>query len=157
MKYLVLSSSGMTRKIALFSVQNFSASMAVSKHRICSNSESRNAFSLDSAVERTLCMACSALLRAAPANHLVLCSSGKCDSSSWKRVRPLTPLGASRSCISLNTDTICLCFCSQYSAISKLRRSAALLRRHKKAFCPAEAVSKPPELILQLLAKFMLS
>ena len=53
MKNVLGFSSGMMIKMADFSVQNFSASISVSKHRSCSNSESRNAFSLDSAVDMT--------------------------------------------------------------------------------------------------------
>lgn len=41
MKFLVVSSSGRIRKMADFSEANFSASMALSKHRICSSSLSR--------------------------------------------------------------------------------------------------------------------
>ena len=40
----MLSSSGITKKIADFSLQNFSISTVVSKHNICSISESINAF-----------------------------------------------------------------------------------------------------------------
>ena len=43
-------SSGMTIKTADFSLQNFSASMAVSKHKTCSISLSRKAFRRDIAV-----------------------------------------------------------------------------------------------------------
>ena len=71
-KYLVWSSSGSTIKMADFSLQNFSASMAVSKQRICSISESRKAFRRDSTVEITEAMACSAVLRADPANQRAL-------------------------------------------------------------------------------------
>jgi len=58
--------------MADFSLQNFSASMAVSKQRICSISESRKAFRRDSTVEITEAMACSAVLRADPANQRAL-------------------------------------------------------------------------------------
>ena len=58
--------------MADFSEANFSASMALSKQRICSSSLSRNAFKRDSTVDMTEAMACSALLRAAPANHRAL-------------------------------------------------------------------------------------
>ena len=43
--------------MADFSEANFSASMALSKHRICSNSESRKAFRRDSTVDMTEAMA----------------------------------------------------------------------------------------------------
>ena len=69
-------SSGMTRKIADFSLQNRSASISVSKHKICSSSESRKALSLYNAVDITDAILCSAVFRAAPANHFALCSSG---------------------------------------------------------------------------------
>ena len=72
MKFLVVSSSGRIRKMADFSEANFSASMALSKHRICSSSLSRKAFKRDSTVDMTEAIACSALLRAAPANHRAL-------------------------------------------------------------------------------------
>jgi len=49
-KYLLVSSSGRTIKIADFSLQNFSASIAVPKHSICSSSESRKLFNRDNAV-----------------------------------------------------------------------------------------------------------
>ena len=66
----------MTRKIAVFFLQNCSASIAVSKQSICSSSESKKVFSRDSAVESTDCMDCSAVFSAAPANHFALWSSG---------------------------------------------------------------------------------
>ena len=72
MAYLVLSSSGRTIKIADFWLQNFSASMAVSKHRSCSISESRKVLSRERTVERMDAMAWSAELRAAPANQRAL-------------------------------------------------------------------------------------
>ena len=56
-KYFVLSSSGSTIKIADLELQKVSVSMEPSKHRICSISESRKAFSLDMAVESTEAMA----------------------------------------------------------------------------------------------------
>ena len=62
--------------MADFSEANFSASMALSKHSTCSSSESRKALSRDSTVDMTDAMACSAELRAAPANHRALCSEG---------------------------------------------------------------------------------
>ena len=65
-------SSGITMKIAHFSLQNFSASISVSKHKSCSSSESRKAFSLESAVLITLDILCSAVFSAAPANHFAL-------------------------------------------------------------------------------------
>ena len=72
MKFLLGSSSGSTRKMADFREANSSASMALSKHSTCSSSESRKAFSLDSTVDMTEAIACSAELRAAPANHRAL-------------------------------------------------------------------------------------
>ena len=72
MKYLLLSSSGIMMKIADFSLQNRSASISVSLQRMVSSSESRNAFNLESAVDITLAMDCSAVLSAAPANHFAL-------------------------------------------------------------------------------------
>ena len=77
MKYLLLSSSGSTTNTADFSRQNFSASILVEKHSICSSSESKNAFKLAIAVERTDAIACSPAVSAAPANHLALCSGGR--------------------------------------------------------------------------------
>ena len=50
MKKVCGDSSGMIRKMADFSLQKVSASISVSKHRSCSSSVSRKAFSLDSAV-----------------------------------------------------------------------------------------------------------
>ena len=76
MKFLVVSSSGRMRKMADFSEPNFSALMALSKQSTCSNSESRNALRRESTVDMTEAMACSALLSAAPANHLALWSGG---------------------------------------------------------------------------------
>lgn len=70
MKKVAGFSSGIMINRADFSLQNFSASISVSKHSICSNSESRKAFSLESAVLITLAIDCSAVFRAAPANHL---------------------------------------------------------------------------------------
>ena len=72
MKYLLLSSSGMMIKIADFSLQKRSASISVSLQRMVSSSESRNAFSRDRAVDITDAIDCSAVLRAAPANHFAL-------------------------------------------------------------------------------------
>ena len=65
-------SSGMITKMADFSLQNLSASISVSKQRSCSSSESRKELSRDSAVDITDAIDCSAVLRAAPANHLAL-------------------------------------------------------------------------------------
>ena len=73
----MLSSSGITKKIADFSLQNFSISTVVSKHNICSISESINAFKRDKTVERTDIIACSPVFKAAPANHFALWLSGK--------------------------------------------------------------------------------
>ena len=106
MKYFVLSSSGSTMKIADLELQNASVSIVLSKHRICSISESRNAFNLDIAVERTEAMACSAVLSAAPANHFALWSAGSFCMSSWNWFFPFTGDGANRSWINLNTLTI---------------------------------------------------
>ena len=107
MKYLVVSSSGSTTKMADFSLQNFSASTAVSKQRICSISLSRKALSRERTVERTEAIACSAVLRAEPANHLALWLGGSLSSRSWNWFFPLTLEGARSSCTSLNTDTMC--------------------------------------------------
>ena len=94
--------------MADFSAANFSASMALSKHRICSSSLSRNELSRDSTVDMTDAIACSELLSAAPASQRALCSDGSLSMSSWKRERPRAPrAGSSRSCTSLNTDTMC--------------------------------------------------
>ena len=65
-------SSGIIINSADFSLQNFSASISVSKQRICSNSESRKAFSLERAVDITEAIDCSAVFKAAPANHFAL-------------------------------------------------------------------------------------
>src|SRR5699024_12670713 len=65
------------------------------------------AFSRDRTVDMTEAMACSALLRAAPANHRALWSGGSLPIRSWKWLLPLTPLGSRRSCTSLNTETMC--------------------------------------------------
>ena len=43
---------------------------------------------------------------AAPANHRALCSEGRRPISTWKQLLPLVPEGSSRSCTSLNTDTM---------------------------------------------------
>lgn len=72
MKNIFGFSLGMIRKTALFSLQNFSASISVSKHNNCSRSESRKAFSLESTVLITLAIDCSVVFNAAPANHLAL-------------------------------------------------------------------------------------
>ena len=108
MKFLVVSSSGRIRKMALFSAANFSASIAESKQSTCSNSESRNAFRRDSTVDMTDAIACSAEFNAAPANHLALCSDGSLDISTWNKLLPFTFDGSSRSCTSLKTETMCL-------------------------------------------------
>ena len=86
-----------------FSLQNFSASIAVSKQSICSISESRKAFKRDSTVESTDAMACSAELRAAPANQRALWSDGSLSIRSWNWLFPFTLLGDNKSCTSLNT------------------------------------------------------
>ena len=72
MKKVLGFSSGMMIKIADFSRQNFSASISVSKHRSCSSSESRKEFNRESAVDMTDAILCSAVFKAAPANHLAL-------------------------------------------------------------------------------------
>lgn len=77
MKKVLGFSSGMMINRADFWAQNFSASISVSKHRSCSSSESRKELSLDKAVDITDAMLCSAVFRAAPANHFALCSSGR--------------------------------------------------------------------------------
>lgn len=72
MKKVLGFSSGIMIKMADFSRQNFSASISVSRHKSCSNSESRKELSLDSAVDITDAMLCSAVFSAAPANHFAL-------------------------------------------------------------------------------------
>ncbi len=59
-------------KMADLRLQNFSASMAVSKHRSCSISESRKVLSRERTVDRLDAMATSEELRAAPANQRAL-------------------------------------------------------------------------------------
>ena len=59
-------------------------------------------------VDMTEAMDCSAAVRAKPENHLALCSSGKRSMRSWNSFLPGRMLGASSSCTSLNTDTMCL-------------------------------------------------
>ena len=83
-----------------------SASSGLSKQMVCSSSVSRNALSRDSTVDSTEAMACSEVFSAAPANHRALCSEGKRPISTWKQLFPLVPEGSSRSCTSLNTDTM---------------------------------------------------
>ena len=68
--------------MADFSAANFSASMALSKQRICSSSLSRNELSRDSTVDMTDAIACSELLSAAPASQRALCSDGSLSMSS---------------------------------------------------------------------------
>ena len=148
-KYLVLSSSGMTRNTAVFFLQKSSASMAVSKQSICSSSESRKAFSLDNAVERTDCMDCSAVFKAAPANHFALWVSGSFARSSWNWFFPFTLDGASKSCISLNTLMMCLFPSGQNSAMSRMAAvSTPSAASQKNAFCPQLELSVPPEEIM---------
>ena len=53
MKFLLGSSSGRMRKMADFRVAIDAESMALSKHRTYSSSESRNAFRRDSTVDMT--------------------------------------------------------------------------------------------------------
>ena len=84
-------------KIADFFLQNCSASIAVSKHNICSSSESRKAFKRERAVDMTEDIACSDVFIAAPANHFALCSSGSLAISRLNCVFPLIPEGASKS------------------------------------------------------------
>ena len=83
MKKVLGFSSGMIMNTADFSEQNTSASISVSKHRSCSSSESRKAFSLESAVDITLAMDCSPVLSADPANHFALWSSGSISIKLW--------------------------------------------------------------------------
>ena len=85
-KYLLVSSSGRTIKIADFSLQNFSASIAVPKHSICSSSESRKLLSLESAVDITDSIDWSDAFRAAPASHFALCSLGSLSISFEKYI-----------------------------------------------------------------------
>jgi hypothetical protein len=100
-------SSGSTRNTADLRLVNVSASILVSKHKIISSSESRNVLSLDMAVDNTLAIACTEELSAAPANQRVLWSLGNLSISAWNRLLSLTGDGASRSCISLNAETMC--------------------------------------------------
>ena len=76
-KFLLGYSSGSTRKMADFWEAKVSASMALSKQRTCSSSESRKAFSLDSTVDMTEAIAWSAEFSAAPANQRALWVSGR--------------------------------------------------------------------------------
>ena len=85
-KYLLVSSSGRTIKIADFSLQNFSASTAVPKQSICSISVSRKLFNRDNAVLITDSIDWSEELRAAPASHLALCSLGSLSISFEKYI-----------------------------------------------------------------------
>ena len=82
--------------MAHFWEQNCSASISVSKHSSCSNSESRKAFKRDRAVLMTEAIACSEVLSAAPASHFALCSSGSRSMSCWNWFLPFWPVGASR-------------------------------------------------------------
>ena len=110
---------GMERKRGLLLTKH-SASMTVSKHSICSSSESRKEFSLESAVERTDCMDCSAVFKAAPANHFALWVSGSLAISNWNWFLPFTFDGASKSWISLNTLMMYLFSLGQNSAINRM-------------------------------------
>ena len=82
--------------------------MVLSKHSTCSSSESRKVFSRERTVDMTEAIDCSAAVRAEPENHLALCSSGKRSMRSWNSFLSGRMLGASSSCTSLNTDTMCL-------------------------------------------------
>ena len=92
--------------MADFLLAKLSASSGLSKQIVCSSSVSRKAFSRESTVDSTDAMACSEVLRAAPANHRALCSGGRRLISTWKQLLPLVWDGSSRSCTSLNTDTM---------------------------------------------------
>ena len=92
--------------MADFRLAKVSAFSGLSKQMVCSSSVSRNAFSRDSTVDSTEAMACSEVFSAAPANHRALCSGGRRPISTWNRLFPLVSDGSSRSCTSLNTDTM---------------------------------------------------
>ena len=77
--------------------------MVVSMQRICSIFESRKAFKWDNTVESTDTMACSAELRAVPANQRALWSGGSFSMRSWNWLLPFTLLGVSQSRTSLST------------------------------------------------------
>ena len=66
----------------------------------------RPALNRDSTVDSTEAMACSKVFSAAPANHRALWSEGRRFMGTWKRLLPLVSEGSSRSCTSLNTDTM---------------------------------------------------
>ena len=128
MKFFVASSSGKIRNIADLFEAKLSASMALSKHSTCSSSESRKVLSRERTVDMTEAIDCSAAVRAEPENHLALCSSGRRSMRSWNSFLPGKMLGASSSCTSLNTDTMCRRSCSfpwilfggRYSANSRI-------------------------------------
>lgn len=85
-------------KNSTLSLQKVSVSSELSKHRICSISESRNAFSLDMAVDNTEAIAWSAVLESGSlANHLALWSEGSLSISSWNWLLFFTCEGASKS------------------------------------------------------------
>ena len=88
--------------------------MVLSKHSTCSSSESRKALRRDNTVLMTEAMAWSDVFSAAPANHRALCSGGSFSMRMVNQFLPRTPEGASSSCTSLNTDTMCRrsCFLS---------------------------------------------
>ena len=113
-------SSGMMTNTAHFSLQNRSASISVSKHRICSSSESKKEFSRESVVPITLAMDSFEVFSAAPANHFALWSLGSMAMSCWNWFCPFCWLGASNSWMILNTDTMCLFCGSQNSATSRM-------------------------------------
>ena len=75
-KFLLGSSSGSMRKMADFFEAKSSALMALSKQRTCSSSVSRKALRRDRTVDMTEFIDCSAVVRAAPANHRALWVSG---------------------------------------------------------------------------------
>ena len=58
--------------------------------------------------QETFCqVAWSDVFSAAPANHRALCSGGSFSMRMVNQFLPRTPDGASSSCTSLNTDTMC--------------------------------------------------
>ena len=113
-------SSGSMTNTAHFSLQNRSASISVSKHRICSSSESKNELRRDNAVPITLAMDSLEVFSAAPANHLALWSLGSIAMSCWNWFCPFCWEGARSSWMILNTETICLFCGSQNSATNKI-------------------------------------
>ena len=105
-KYLLESSSGITKNTADFVLQNFSASNEVSKQSIDSISLSKNVFNLESVVDITDAIDWSDVLSAAPANHFALCSSGSKSIIFEKSFFLLESSFFNSSCIILKTVII---------------------------------------------------